>query len=166
MILVVPSIVMEQIKDKVEEKKDVVEGQVVEEETIPPASAIIESTYFAGPLPHPYILKKYEEILPGCADRIIKMAEDQSKHRMGLEKEVVGSNIMNEKIGMFVGFVMSIIVIATSTYLVSVNKSIEGFIGYGSMMVLYTYNYASQKRKEETTTDSSKESDSINTNTK
>ena len=160
---------MEHIKNNSTENDTVpMEGQVLDgdqnEHTIQ-TDAIIESTYFAGPLPHPHILKKYEEILPGCADRIIKMAEEQSKHRMGLEKEVVGANIKNEKMGMFFGFTMSFIVIATSTYLVSINKSIEGFIGYGSMLALYAYNYANQKNKEESLSDDSKETDSTN-NTK
>lgn len=30
---------------------------------------------FEGPLPHPSILKGYEVVLPGSADRIIKMTE-------------------------------------------------------------------------------------------
>jgi uncharacterized membrane protein len=32
-------------------------------------------TYFAGPLPPPQILEKYNSIVPGSAERIIKMAE-------------------------------------------------------------------------------------------
>lgn len=47
---------------------------------------------FSGPIPHPRILKGYEEILPGSADRILTMAENQSKHRQAIEAEVVHSN--------------------------------------------------------------------------
>ena len=32
---------------------------------------------FQGPLPHPDHFEKYNEILPGSAERILKMAENQ-----------------------------------------------------------------------------------------
>lgn len=47
---------------------------------------------FAGPLPHPDILERYDKIVPGLAERIVKMAEGQSQHRQGLEHMVVQSN--------------------------------------------------------------------------
>lgn len=36
---------------------------------------------FSGPLPPPSIMKGYEDIVPGSADRILSMAENQAKHR-------------------------------------------------------------------------------------
>ncbi len=42
---------------------------------------------YAGPLPHPEILEKFEQILPGSADRILKQAEAQTLHRIELEKK-------------------------------------------------------------------------------
>ncbi len=35
---------------------------------------------FSGPLPPPEVFAKYEQILSGSADRILKMAENQSTH--------------------------------------------------------------------------------------
>ena len=42
---------------------------------------------FSGPLPPPNIIKGYEDILPGAADRILSMAENQAKHRQEIEKK-------------------------------------------------------------------------------
>jgi len=42
---------------------------------------------FAGPIPPPSMMKQYEETLPGSADRILKMAENQSEHRQWMEKK-------------------------------------------------------------------------------
>lgn len=39
--------------------------------------AKIQSEY-SGPIPPPNIIKGYEQVLPGSADRILKMAEKQS----------------------------------------------------------------------------------------
>ena len=43
--------------------------------------AAVEISRFSGPLPHPEDLAKYEQVLPGAADRIISMAEQQAAHR-------------------------------------------------------------------------------------
>lgn len=43
---------------------------------------------FSGPLPHPTILREYEDILPGCAERILVMAEqEQIKRHERIEKD-------------------------------------------------------------------------------
>ncbi|MGV3095483.1 DUF2335 domain-containing protein [Staphylococcus borealis] len=39
----------------------------------------------SGPLPDPEDFKKYEEVLPGSANRIMEMAEKNQQHRMNLE---------------------------------------------------------------------------------
>ena len=49
--------------------------------------------FFSGPFPHPDILKKFNDVVPGSAERIIKMAEDQSAHRKELENKVIASDI-------------------------------------------------------------------------
>ena len=42
----------------------------------------------SGPIPPPEILRKYDEIHPGLAKRIIKMAEEKAAHRRIVEREV------------------------------------------------------------------------------
>ena len=48
---------------------------------------------FSGPLPPPEILERFNDVGPGAAERIIKMAEEQFAHRVYLEKNVIGSDI-------------------------------------------------------------------------
>lgn len=59
--------------------------------------AAVEISRFSGPLPHPEDLAKYEQILPGAADRLIRMAEQQAAHRQNLEKAVIFSNLTMQK---------------------------------------------------------------------
>lgn len=37
---------------------------------------------YQGPIPHPEHFAKYEEVLPGAGDRIIKMAEREQENRL------------------------------------------------------------------------------------
>jgi len=49
------------------------------------ASIVVQEkqSLFAGPLPHPSLYREYDEILPGAAERILRMAEKEqdSLHR-------------------------------------------------------------------------------------
>lgn len=62
---------------------------------------------FTGPLPPPEVLEKYNQAVPGLAERIIKMAEQQATHRQQLELTVVESNAFVQKLGPFLGFVVA-----------------------------------------------------------
>ncbi|MGY1488846.1 DUF2335 domain-containing protein [Methylobacillus pratensis] len=53
---------------------------------------VAQHTSFEGPVPHPTILQGYEDILPGAAERILVMAENQSQHRIEQEKKVLDAN--------------------------------------------------------------------------
>lgn len=39
---------------------------------------------FEGPLPHPDQLRQYEQVLPGVAERIVKMAEEEQRVRLAV----------------------------------------------------------------------------------
>ena len=55
---------------------------------------------FSGPIPPPDILAKYNDILPGLADRIMKQAEAKTIHRIELENKVIQSDIINSRLGL------------------------------------------------------------------
>ena len=61
---------------------------------------------FSGPIPPPAVLERYNQIVPGAAERILAMAEKQSAHRMELEKIVItsgaASSVRGQWFGLFV----------------------------------------------------------------
>ena len=67
-----------------------------------------QSASFSGPLPHPDMLKQYEAVLEGAANRIILMAEKQSAHRQDLERRVVVSDIHKSYWGLVAAFVLAL----------------------------------------------------------
>lgn len=48
--------------------------------------SIAHSSSFRGPLPPPSVLSEYNQVVDNGAERIMKMAENQSTHRIELEK--------------------------------------------------------------------------------
>ena len=69
-----------------------------------PVSQEIRGAFFGGPIPPPDILAGYDQVVPGAADRIITMAETQSRHRQEIEKSIINSDIRNSKLGLWLGF--------------------------------------------------------------
>lgn len=81
---------------------------------------------FSGPMPPPEMLREYDEVLPGLANRIVTLAENQSNHRIRLERRVTTSNIWRAHLGQVFAFVLAIAGIVSGTYLIMNNKSAEG----------------------------------------
>jgi uncharacterized membrane protein len=63
-----------------------------------------------GPLPPPEQLKGYEAALPGAADRILTMAEEQARHRHHLEKVAIEGGNSRSWWGLALGFAISLVV--------------------------------------------------------
>ena len=61
-----------------------------------------------GPLPHPAILKQYDDIVPGAAERIITMAEQQAQHRRDLEMRVIRTDNLKSLLGTIFAFVIAL----------------------------------------------------------
>ncbi len=97
------------------------------------------------------MLRKYNELLPGSADRIIAMAERQSSHRQKLESEVIGANIGSERLGMILGFIICLVAISGGIYIVIKGKSPEGIAAIISPLValLAVFIYGKSEQKKE-----------------
>lgn len=106
---------------------------------------------FIGPLPSPSHLEKYEQILPGAADRIISMAEKQSSHRQDLEKQVIKSDIRNSLLGLIFGFIIGLGGVSCGFYLIYIGKIIEGGLFSGATIValVSAFIYGSTQRRKE-----------------
>ena len=61
---------------------------------------VVTHTEISGPIPPPQVLQQYNSIVPNAAERIIRMAEKQSDHRIDLERKVVDSSVVKSYLGM------------------------------------------------------------------
>jgi uncharacterized membrane protein len=73
---------------------------------------------FSGPLPHPEILARYDQIHPGAASKIIETAHSQTEHRMRLEKKAIDSEIFRANAGLAAAVSVSLSVLASGTAMV------------------------------------------------
>lgn len=114
-------------------------------------TVITQVSHFSGPLPHPDILMKYNEVAPGAADRIIAMAENQADHRQFLEKTVVTNGVRDSKRGQIFAFMLALVAFVCGFVLLLYDKQVAGFsvlIGsVGSLVVVFVYGKKSEKQE-------------------
>lgn len=86
-----------------------------------------KAEYYCGPMPHPDMLEKYNQICPGAADRIITMAENQSTHRMACEKVYLTRSLSQADRGQVFAFILGLIGILGAIILLAIKVTIPGF---------------------------------------
>lgn len=87
---------------------------------------------FSGPLPHPDILARYEDILPGAATRIFEMAEQQAFHRRDMEKKSLNLTGRDALLGIVLGFILALSGIIGGILIIAFNPSSVGALLSGS----------------------------------
>ncbi len=96
---------------------------------------------FSGPLPHPEILAKYENVFPGAAERIFQMAENQANHRRSMEKDSLHFSARDSLLG------IAIIICNPSSVLGVITGS--ALSGASLIGIIQTFVLGSKKRKED-----------------
>lgn len=89
----------------------------------------------SGPLPHPDLVEKYNEVIPNGAERIMRMAELQQENRFienretrEINKEIAMSKLKYFKRGQLMGFILAFVLLGLATLFV--------FTGYENMAYL------------------------------
>lgn len=108
---------------------------------------------WTGPYPPPDLLKGYEEVAPGTADRLIKMAEEQQRHRHHLERIAVEGGSRRAWWGLWLGFAISLVVLALGTVIILTGHQWTGASVMGIDVValagVFVYGRHDQRRERQ-----------------
>lgn len=112
--------------------------------------------YHSGPMPHPRILEGYEKIIPGAADRILTMAEDQASHRQEIEKIAINSNVKDSRLGVIFAFIIGMTGTLGGVYAIVQGAVVAGtFITGASLASIVTsFIYGTRSERKERITKS------------
>ncbi|CAI3328446.1 hypothetical protein CIRMBP1229_02401 [Enterococcus cecorum] len=123
-------------------KSDVENNEIIEiidkVEKMPPEQkeqAMLTLEMHYGPIPHPEILKKYDELDPGAAKLIIENGVNESVHRRDMEKRLLEKEINDKRRGQYLGFIIGLVVILAGTYLIYANHPITGTLLSGTSLL-------------------------------
>jgi uncharacterized membrane protein len=92
----------------------------------PPTVVHQEETIISGPLPSPEIIAGYEKVLPGAADRIIRMAENEQSNRFKYLNRVTMFQAGLTLIGQLFAFAVVLISVIEGVALIKAGKSPYG----------------------------------------
>lgn len=81
---------------------------------------------YQGPIPPVEDFAGYERILPGAADRILKMAETQAGHRQTLERRAVTGDLTKAMMGTILAYITFAGAMAGAVYLLANDKPLYG----------------------------------------
>ena len=114
-------------------------------------STLVQAQHYEGPIPPPEMLEKYNQIVPGSADRILKMAEEQASHRQYLEKQVIKSDIRNSVFGIISALIISLTTLFIAFSAIKLNQQFAGAIisTLGISGLVTTFIYGTQSRRNE-----------------
>lgn len=113
----------------------------------------VASYRHSGPIPDPMTLEGYNRIVPGAADRIIKMAEDQAAHRQKIESIAIKSRARDSLLGIISGLVIAVFTLSAGTYIISIGKvwsgTILGSAGLVGLVSVFIYGTRSNRKERE-----------------
>ncbi len=91
----------------------------------------------SGTLPPPDVVSQYERVLPGAADRIMRMMESQAEHRMEMERSLVDGAVRTERLGQIFGLSVVLLAFLVSAWLIVNDHSVSGTVlGVTDLIVL------------------------------
>jgi uncharacterized membrane protein len=112
--------VIEEVRRVIREDPD------ADSETILRRITSVVAEYTSGPLPPPSMLKGYEDVLPGAADRIFTLMEQQSAHRQELERTTLDRNSRARDRGQLFAFILCALVIVGGFVAIYLGQSLVG----------------------------------------
>lgn len=110
--------------------------------------SIETSSAFRGPLPPPSVLADYNDIINNGAERIMKMAENQSGHRIELEKHAIKEELKQSRNGQIFGFILAVFGIIAAFVLAYLDHdTVAGIFGTTTIVGLVTIFVIGKKRQ-------------------
>ena len=105
----------------------------------------------SGPLPDPETLAKYESLQPGFSNRILKLVEDQARHRQDLEQCVIRSDVAHARLGLYFGLTIALVCVFAATTCILFGHELSGSVFFGATLVglVGTFVYGSVTRRRE-----------------
>jgi uncharacterized membrane protein len=134
----IDSKVIQELIEDVSELKEILRQEVIEIKSI-------ERRFYSGPIPSPEIIRGYEEVVQGSADRILKMAERNLEHRISTENKQLDHSIKSEArlintetslsyLGLISGFIIAIFGLSGAIYLGIKDKPVASAIMSGGTL--------------------------------
>lgn len=108
---------------------------------------------FRGPIPPPEVLAGYEQVLPGSPERILRMAEEQARHRISMEAAALQHEMGQSIRGLWTGLAVAVVGIAAGSYVAYLGNTGFGIgvivMTIGSIVTAYLTGIHTRRKERE-----------------
>lgn len=127
----------------------------VDPKTFATIAAVVQAqvSQFTSPLPDPSILARYNEIVHGSAERILKVTEEQSAHRQRLENKLVTAQTAESNRGQWIAAVISVLFLIGSVWVTREGHDWVGAVLGGGTVVTLVTAFIGSKRQQRSRTE-------------
>lgn len=94
--------------------------------TPPPARLLQVLEEFSGPIPPPSLLREYDQLIDGGAERIFGAFEAQTKHRQTIESQVITGNEKRATRGQVMAYSLALLILALGSVMIFNGHGWEG----------------------------------------
>ena len=130
------------LEDPSKEKQEIATDTPEAERIEPEHKVSVQATAFSGPLPPPSILREYDSVVSGGAERIFVMAEKEQAHTHKCEK----SEMELQRIGAIGLMVLVLVIVLIGGALIYSGKSGSGFtLVLGALAPLFASGFLRSK---------------------
>ena len=91
-------------------------------------TSTIQEASFSGPLPPSAMFREYDEAMPGSANRLLELTENQQAHRHNWELTALHASISHTKRGQWFGFIVSMVALVAAIVLALMGRTVVGGI--------------------------------------
>lgn len=81
---------------------------------------------YSGPIPPPDLLRQYDELIEGGAERIFNAFESQTRHRMGIESAVVFGNEGRANRGQWMAYSLALVILTLGSIMIFTGREEAG----------------------------------------
>ena len=118
------------VTEKKQPKQHSKDADVVSKPHAASRDVVHQSASFEGPMPPPAILEGYERLVPGAAERILAMAESDTKHQHAIEFAALNAAEGEVKRGQIFAFVIGLAALLASMFALYMGSpAVAGIIG-------------------------------------
>lgn len=121
--------------------------QILETRGIAVQTQTQTQTTFSGPLPHPDILRAYNQIMPEASKRIFDMAQSAQDHQQQLQQFIVRRHFRAVQLGQIFAFIIGLAAMAAGTWLIYSGKTVAGLASFFGPITGLAGIYFYQKKR-------------------
>lgn len=97
------------------------------------------------------MLRQYDDLVPGSAERILRIAENQAEHRIQIERIFAVGDSRRAYLGIVCAFVVALLIIALAAYAVALGNPWAGvaFVSVDMAALAGVFLYGTRSRRRE-----------------